>query len=341
MSEKWFAGLGALALGALAACGGSESSSPKQRSMVPSQPAAVAKGENRAPVLTDVRLDPEQPGPGDSVEARAVAQDPDGTPFELRYRWRVNGREVAVSGPTLPGGSVGRDDRIEVSVVATDGLLESEERRARATVVARTPEMASVSFDAPENAKPGDEITALVDATGADDAALRLEYRWLVNGEVTRQRERTFSTAGLRRGDRVQVKVRARDGDSASGVLTSEELVLGNSPPEIAGIPKAEREGDAFRYRFEAEDPDGDRSLRWSLAEAPAGMTIDPIYGVATWRPGKEQAGTHTIEVQVSDNHGDGSSLRFQVTATVSEKTAQGDAQPAAPAPAAPLRDDS
>lgn len=338
MSEKWLAGLGAVALGLLCACGGSDSSGPQQRSMVPAQPRQAAReGDNRAPELRQVRLEPSRPGPGESVEAHAVANDPDGDPVKLSYRWWVNGRPLGISGSTLPGGSVGRDDRIEVSVVASDGIAESQEARARASVEARAPSIVSVSFDAPEQTKPGDEVSALVDAAADDSSLLQLEYRWFVNDREMRERKRTFSTAGLKRGDRIVVKVRARDGDTLSESMSSKELVLGNSPPKIAGIPKAERDGEAFRYQFEAEDPDGDRSLRWRLTSAPPGMTIDPIYGLATWRPTKEQAGTHAIEVEVSDNHGLGSRLRFEVTATVTEKR-PGEAG-AAPAPAAPARE--
>lgn len=340
MADRRLVGLGALALGLLVGCGSSEGSGPEQRAMVPSRArAAEQPGENRAPVLSDLRLEPVRPGPGEAVEARAIARDPDGEPVDLRYRWWVNGRRVDFSGPTLPASHVVRDARIEVAVVASDGSLESEELRARAEVTAQAPRLRSIAFDAPANPKPGDEITALVDASAESDALLRLEYSWLVNGREVRARERSFSTEGLRRGDVVQVKVRARDGGVESGWTTSPELVLGNSPPAIKGVPKAERDGDAFRYQFEAEDPDGDRSLRWRLTEAPSGMTIDPIYGVATWRPGPDQAGTHAIEVEVSDNEGLGSRLRFEVTAAVTHKPAQAPGEVPAQSPAAPAGD--
>lgn len=340
MSDRWIVGLGALALGLLVGCGSSESSGPAQRSMVPSRaPAAEQQGENRAPVLSDLRLEPVRPGPGEAVEARAIARDPDGEPVDFRYRWSVNGRSLDFAGSTLPASHVVRDARIEVAVVATDGSLESEELRARADVVARAPRLTSIRFDAPPNPKPGDEITALVDANAESDAFLRLEYSWLVNGREVRARDRSFPTAGLRRGDVVQVKIRARDAGVDSGWVTSPELVLGNSPPAITGVPKAERDGDAFRYQFEAEDPDGDRSLRWRLTEAPSGMTIDPIYGVATWRPGPEQAGTHAIEVEVSDNEGLGSRLRFEVTAAVTHKPAQAPSDAPSQSPAAAAGD--
>ena len=84
----------------------------------------------------------------------------------------------------------------------------------------------------------------------------------------------------------------------------------------IKEIPGAQTDDGLFRYSFEAEDPDGDRNLRFRLGEAPRGMRIDPILGVATWRPKESQAGVHPVEVIVQDTHGDGSALRFEVTVT-------------------------
>ena len=335
MDRKLARGLGAAALALVCACGGGESG-PQQKSMVPQKRAAADPGDNHAPVLTRVRLEPSVPRPGQALEAVVEASDPDGDPLRFSYRWSVNGRPLSHTGPALSAGSFDRDDRIEVSVVASDGLLDSDEMRARASVEPGAPSIYGVSFDPVEGVKPGDTLTALVDASAADDAGLRLEYRWLVNGEAIREHERSFSTAGLRRGDRVQVEVTAFDGEVASEPFVSGEVALANSPPAIAGIPKAERDGDAFRYQFEAQDPDGDRSLRWSLSQAPAGMTIDPIYGLATWRPTKEQAGDQIIEVMVTDKSGQGSKLRFSVKVTATETIPGAEGQPAAPAAPAP-----
>jgi hypothetical protein len=310
--------------------------------MVPQKRARADAGDNRAPVVARVRFEPSVPRPGQPLEAKVEASDPDGDPLRLSFRWTVNGRALVQTGPALNAGSFDREDRIEVAVVASDGLLDSQEMRARAAVEPGVPTIYGISFDPLEKVKPGDVVTALVDAAAADDAGLRLEYLWLVNGDATRERGRSFATEGLHRGDRVQVEVTAFDGDTASEPVRSGELVLANSPPEIAGIPKAERDGDAFHYQFEAKDPDGDRSLRWSLSEAPAGMTIDPIYGMATWRPTKEQAGDQFIEVTVTDKNGDGSKLRFSVKVTASETVTgpDGKPQPVPPAkqeaPAAP-----
>jgi len=338
MEGRIVRGLASLALGVACACGGGESAPKEQASMVPAKKArpAAAAGQNRAPLVERVRFEPRAPVAGEALTATVQASDPDGDTLRFTYRWTVNGRPAAARGPTLPAGAVGRDDRVELEVVANDGLVDSDPVRARAAAEALAPTIQAVYFDPHEGVKPGDELTALVDAGAADDASLRLDYAWIVNGDDTRERGRTFATAGLHRGDKVQVRVVARDGESASDPFLSPELVLANSPPVLAGIPKAERDGDAFRYQFEATDPDGDRSLRYALTEAPPGMTIDPIYGIATWRPTKEQAGAHAIEIAVTDNRGDGSKLRFEVTVTATETPAPAAGAPAAAPPAKP-----
>src|SRR5262245_4379105 len=119
--------LGALALILACACGGGDESHPVQQSMVPTRARATNHEGNRAPVVTSVLLDPPQPVPGKAVETRVEASDPDGDPVRLSYRWTVNGRALSVTASALPAGSAGREDRIEVAVVASDGLLESEE----------------------------------------------------------------------------------------------------------------------------------------------------------------------------------------------------------------------
>jgi hypothetical protein len=335
MQQMTNLGVGAFALVLLCACGGTESG-PPQQSMVPQKSGPAARAQNRAPLVERVVFEPAEPVPGRAIQAKVEARDPDGDPLRLTYRWTLNGRPVAEDGESLSGDALSRDDRVEVAVVASDGFLESQEAHARVAVQPSAPLINMVSFDPSEDVKPGTEVTALVDASAADDAQLRLDYRWLVNGDETRARGRSFDTTELRRGDKLQVEVTASDGDASSEPVLSTALEMANSPPKLAGIPKAERVGDAFRYQFEAKDPDGDRSLRFSLGEAPAGMTIDPIYGVATWRPTKEQAGRHVIEVAVNDNHGEGSTLRFTVDVTATETPAPGQAPPAAGQAAAP-----
>jgi len=58
--------------------------------------------------------------------------------------------------------------------------------------------------------------------------------------------------------------------------------------------------GSPFNYPVKATDPDSD-TLKYSLEQAPSGMTIDPKTGIITWIPGQGQVGNYTVVVNVSD----------------------------------------
>jgi hypothetical protein len=235
----------------------------------------------------------------------------------VSFDWKVNG-EVVASGqrPRFTLEDVRKGDRIEVTAVATDGRLKSRPVSERTRIGNRPPLLQGVVLDPQTTVRAGDELLASPKATDADDDPLDFEYSWLVNDLESSQGDREFSTRGLKRGDRVRVRVVASDGSEESRPQESREITMGNSPPLIKEIPKAQTDEGLFRYSFEAEDPDGDRNLRFRLGKAPQGMRIDPILGVATWRPNESQAGVHPVEVIVQDTHGDGSALRFEVTVT-------------------------
>jgi hypothetical protein len=60
------------------------------------------------------------------------------------------------------------------------------------------------------------------------------------------------------------------------------------------------RTGLAGRVTVGAEDPDGDR-LIFSAESLPAGATLDADRGVLSWRPTREQEGSHTVVLHVTD----------------------------------------
>ena len=304
-------------LGLAVACGGTEQTPQPSGPAMSAPPNVEDRDENAAPVVEQLFLNPRSPLPGTAVEASVEVRDPDGDPYRLSFDWKING-EVAASGPRprFMLEDVQKGDRIAVTVVATDGRLESEPWTERTRIGNRPPLLQGVLLDPQETVRSGDDLLASPQATDADDDPLDYQYTWLVNGSETGQRGREFSTRGLERGDKVRVRVVASDGSDSSRPAESREITLGNSPPLIKEIPGAQADDGMFRYSFEAEDPDGDRNLRFRLGKAPEGMRIDPILGVATWRPKESQAGVHPVEVIVQDSQGDGSALHFEVTVT-------------------------
>lgn len=318
------AGGACLALG----CGGDDVAAPSGRSMA--APAEVQQtaddGPNAPPVIKSVSLAPSDPLPGQTLVAHATVSDPDGDATQIAYRWHVDGALLTdATGPRFELGDVAKDTPIEVEVVASDGRAESEPRTASSRVGNQPPLVTSVRLDPGDGFRAGETIVAVVDVEDPDGDPVELSHQWFVNGlPVERDgTEPRLATAGLKRGDLVAVRVVAEDEDDESDPVTTASIKVGNTAPEITSMPPAGvSEDGVYAYAVEAKDADGDRSLRFALATAPEGARIDPLLGELSWKPSFAQAGTHPIEVVVSDGKGGETKQRFEVTVRAVTETA-------------------
>ncbi len=90
-----------------------------------------------------------------------------------------------------------------------------------------------------------------------------------------------------------------------------------NAPPRMITTPPiVATAGQAYVYDADAADPDTYDRLEFSLLQAPAGMTIDPMTGVVRWTPAVTAAGDFPVTIQVRDAAGAGDSQSFIVTVT-------------------------
>jgi hypothetical protein len=246
--------------------------------------------ENEPPRVDRLVLNPRAPLPGQRVEAHVEASDPDGDPIRLELEWRLAGRTVEQGSRTaivLEGARKG--DEVAVFVTATDGRDLSDPVRGSVNVGNTAPLIRAFYLAPDGEIAPGQEVTAAPQAMDADGDALDYEFEWILNGRKVRGEDQAvFNTERLKRGDRLQARVRVSDGDEWSPVAESMTLTLAN-------------------------DPDGDRSLRFRLLEGPAGMTVDSVTGRLSWRPGPDEVGTHAVEVAVADAEGAESAMRFEL----------------------------
>jgi hypothetical protein len=312
----WQNALLALAGSALAlACGGEEPQPTGAKLARERVAPAAERVENAPPAVERLVLNPRAPLPGQQIEARVEASDPDGDPIRLELEWRHAGRVIA-GGPrtTIVPEGVAKGDEIVVFATATDGRATSDPVRA-SVVVGNTPPVVEAFYLAPDGEiAPGQEVTAAPQAADADGDPLEYEFAWLLNGRPVRGADAaTFDTGPLKRGDRLQAHVRVSDGEAWSPVAESMTLTLGNRAPRFAALPPIEAAQGAFRVELVAEDPDGDRTLRYRLLEGPEGMTVDPVSGRVSWRPGPDAVGSHTVEVAVGDSFGAESAMRFEL----------------------------
>lgn len=305
-----------MSLAALA-CGGSGSEAPvAARKPLASGGVVGNSGPNLPPQVTNVALSSRDVVMGVPLEARYEASDPNGDPLSFEIVWLRNGDEVQRGDQrSWTPHRVEKGDRIELRVIARDGALASAPGVATARVGNRPPEISNVLLEPHEAPKRGETLTATAVVSDADGDDAKLSYEWLVNGEIVfGARDRRFELAQVQRGDRIRVRVRARDAEDESAPAHSAELVVANAPPVFEKFSGFDIEGGVFRHQFHATDPDGDKALRFALAEGPRGMEIDPLLGIASWRPDGSETGKIPVQIEVQDAYGASSALRFELT---------------------------
>jgi len=124
-----------------------------------------------------------------------------------------------------------------------------------------------------------------------------------------------LDTTGYVRGDVVMVEAVATDRAGSGPAFRSAVLEIENSPPQILSMPHKIISGSQYRYQVHATDVESD-PIVFSLAAAPAGMTIDPQKGLLTWTVTSSHTGPQTVRILVTDSHGASVSQEFELTAT-------------------------
>jgi len=323
MRRGWIAS-GLLAVGALAlACGGDEEPKPSGAPMVRSEAQpAEERGENQAPVVESVRLNPPRPLPGGRIEAHVEVSDPDGDPIRLTLEWLHNGRVISSGAQTTVAPEhLRKGEEVQVVVTATDGHDESEPMTDEVTVGNQPPTIEALYLAPDGEVRPGQEVTAAPQAKDADGDRLEYTFEWLLDDQVVRGADAaSFDTSRLSRGDRLQARVSVSDGEESSPVAESMVLELANRPPAIAGVPEIQPAGGGgIHAELDATDPDGDKSLRFRVIEGPKGLTVDPLSGRLAWRPEAGVSGSVPVEIGVADSYGAESALRFELTVSAPE----------------------
>ncbi|MBW2494866.1 MAG: hypothetical protein JRE43_08940, partial [Deltaproteobacteria bacterium] len=279
-------------------------------------------GENHAPVIRSVRLEPADPIDGDRVHAIVAVSDQDGDPVELGFEWHISGRPIPSGEASIALEGVTKRDLIEVAVKASDGELQSPTARAEAKVRNRRPTVVGIAIRPQPEVLPGETLVATAQANDPDGDRIEYSYRWQVNGRPQMETGDRFETDSLKKGDAIQAIVVANDGSKDSDELASVVVRVGNAHPEITSVPDGDWTDEGFSYQVRARDPDNDGPLRYSIKTGPKGMRVDSVLGKVVWQPTFDQAGVHPIEIAVTDAAGATSVQIFEITVKAEESAA-------------------
>jgi hypothetical protein len=267
---------------------------------------------NARPVLDSLYFEPEEPRSGDAVRVVVEASDPDGDALQLSYTWRLNGKPMQASTESASLTGARKGDVLEVTVTAGDGRAVSLPDKLSVQIANRAPEVTSVRLVPEDGIPPRGKVALVAEASDPDGDPVELEYTWMVNGTtVAGDGAELLKQVGS--GDRVSVRVVASDGEEEGERFELPDVEIENAAPWIVSEPVPPGADGVFRYQVAAEDFDRHRPFRFSLEEAPEGMTLDARSGRAEWTPEGEQSGTHRIVIAVHDSQGASATQGFEL----------------------------
>ena len=290
-----------------------ESSSEPRASMTQSSPDLNVA--NRPPTITSIRFEPARAMPGKQLRVRVATTDLDRDPVKLGHTWKINGRPAASSNSILEiPSNLRKGDRIEVSVIASDGKANSGPAVQTILIGNSRPTIQEIQIHVrgDENGQMGQWIADPI-AMDPDGDKLTFRYSWIVNGRRIDGQGGELARAPRKRGDEIELVVWAMDGESESAPLRSAPFRIGNSAPDINSRPPPMDPSGQFVYAVSASDRDGDRGLRYTLRQGPEGMKIDAFSGELRWHAELRHAGEHIVEIAVDDRHGGVTTQTFYV----------------------------
>lgn len=165
----------------------------------------------------------------------------------------------------------------------------------------------------PEVPRTGDTIKIWFDL---GEGAERAEVRWSLNGEEVQLSDYVEAVKYVefdrpaKAGDTIVATITPFDAAGEAGRPIERRIVCASAPPELRVVDQR-IEGNAYRAKIEARDPQGG-TVSLSFDAAPPGMKMDPK-GSIDWPLGNDTAGKFPVRVRGKTGQGGEAVLSFDV----------------------------
>jgi hypothetical protein len=221
--------------------------------------------------------------------------------------------------PTPTPTEQGAGDTVSLLPGVAADAAQSVANSASASAGSHLPQVTGVDVQ-PQSFYRGVDLTASAEVSDKDGDLAGVSYRWFVNDEHIV----VFDQAHLPgdqfyRGDRLALEVVAYDAEGDGPVFRTADVVVSNGPPRIVSRPPEVSSTERYEYPVQALDPDND-TITYSLEQAPAGMSIDPVSGLLSWPIRPENVGVYSFRVVASDPGGMKSSQEYSMDFSMKAK---------------------
>lgn len=263
----------------------------------PSPETAPASSPASSAGSRTLAIVPENADVGSTLSVRASGFTLPSAGGDDRLVWLLNGSPVSSADPLildLREHLASKGDTVEAVAHVGGEQISSGQLR----VSNSPPRITDTSFHDPGEASGNFSID--VQTEDADGDSVTLEYQWTVNGipaGTEKQADLSPSPA-----DRIEVSVRAYDGEDYSQE-SREEFTLLNRAPRFDRVEQYHIVGSTYIYNASASDPDHEPVI-FSLDSEPPGMTIDPDSGQVRWDVPDDFFGTVEYYILAADDKG-------------------------------------
>jgi len=273
---------------------------------------------NAPPVITSVKIFPEEATRKKDLGVVVEGNDPDQDPIIYHYQWIKNDAEmIGENRNVLKSGIFKKGDVIRVKVMPSDGKGEGKPFLSPDVVIRNSPPILQEVRIEPKIASSGEDLRAIVKGSDPDGDFIYYAYKWEVNDTVlTEEEKEVLGRNRFKKGDAVKVTVTPDDREVTGTPKKSERVVISNSPPIIVSSPPTSVGKSTYFYQVKINDPDHD-PITFFLKSGPKAMEIDKNTGLIRWEIRKEDKGPHPIEIEVSDNEGAKSTQTFTITVDI------------------------
>ncbi len=269
------------------------------------------------PVITSAPLTTAQVNA--AYQYQVVAHDPDGGPVTFTLPTAPAGMTIdANSGMVQWAAPVAGSHAVKVVAADSSNQTATQEYTLTVVTCGQPPQITS---EPPTTATEGEPYTYPVVAV-LPGATLTYSLPvgpdgMTIDAAGTISWTPSYTSHGMRT---VKVVVVKEPGCQAEQVFQISVADV-NAPPRIVSSPvESAAEGRPYRYNVQAVDPDGD-TIAFSLAAAPAGMSIQPVAGIIEWMPSQTAAADspYTVTIEAADPSGAVGRQTFQIAVTAED----------------------
>ena len=210
--------------------------------------------------------------------------DDDGDADASTLEWAVNGTVVGTD-PELSGAFVGGDS-VTCTVTPSDGTDTGTPISASLTIDNTPPILDGVTLS-PDPAYEGDTLTCTAGSTTDDDGeTVTLVYAWNVDGVDPGVSTSTLDSSSFDRDQTVHCTVTPQDGSEDGEPVTSNEIVISNTVPEVTDVviePTSATVTDDLTCSYTCAEVDGDTDdsdIAWTIngIDAGSGASLNSGY---------------------------------------------------------------